>query len=52
LIVLVAILGFPGLSYSESVMKYGAVGDGIVDDTSVSYWCIYIIYQYKQHNCL
>lgn len=41
MIVLVAILGLPGLSYGESVMKYGAVGDGVADDTSVSYWCIY-----------
>ncbi|CAG7894002.1 unnamed protein product, partial [Brassica rapa] len=34
LIVFVAVLGLPWLSYGESVMKYGAVGDGISDDTS------------------
>ncbi|CAA7025823.1 unnamed protein product [Microthlaspi erraticum] len=33
-IVVVAILGLPGLSRGESVMEYGAVGDGIADDTS------------------
>ncbi|VVA95932.1 unnamed protein product [Arabis nemorensis] len=32
--VLVALLGLLGLCYGESVMEYGAVGDGIADDTS------------------
>ncbi|KFK42417.1 hypothetical protein AALP_AA2G253400 [Arabis alpina] len=33
--ILIAILGLLGLCYGESVMEYGAVGDGITDDTSI-----------------